>query len=61
MMTKAPPPNLSVATASLHPVLRAWFEMSQLKHLFRQGWLRVGLPPERCETVAEHSLGSSGA
>ena len=57
MQTKAPPPRLAVSTASLHPVLHAWFEMSQLKHLFRQGWLRAGLPRQQCESVAEHSLG----
>jgi putative hydrolase of HD superfamily len=28
-----------------------------LKHLFRQGWLNKGIPPELCESVADHSFG----
>jgi putative hydrolase of HD superfamily len=39
------------------PVARAYFELCQLKQLFRQGWLRRGIPRERCESVAEHSFG----
>ena len=36
------------------PLVEAYFELNQLKLLFRQGWLRRGVPPERCESVAEH-------
>lgn len=57
MQTKAPPPIAALAGKSTHPVVRAWFEMCQLKQLFRQGWLRVGVSPAQCESVAEHSLG----
>ncbi len=39
------------------PLIQAYFELNHLKQLYRQGWLRVGIPPERCESVAEHSLG----
>lgn len=35
-------------------LVKAYYELSQLKLLYRQGWLRRGIPPERCETVAEH-------
>lgn len=38
------------------PVIAAYFEMAHLKQLYRQGWLRRGVPPERCESVAEHSF-----
>ena len=39
------------------PLLRAWFEAAHLKQLFRQGWLKRGVAPERCESVAEHTFG----
>ncbi len=39
------------------PLLRAWFEIAHLKQLFRQGWLKRGVPTEKCESVAEHSFG----
>jgi putative hydrolases of HD superfamily len=40
-------------------LIRAYFEFNHLKHLYRQGWLRRGLPPERCETVAEHTFATA--
>lgn len=39
------------------PIIEVFFEFNHLKSLFRQGWLRVGIPEAHCETVAEHSLG----
>jgi len=33
----------------------AYFQAAHLKQLFRQGWLRRGVAPDRCESVAEHS------
>ena len=41
---------------SLH-IIEVFYEFSHLKTLYRQGWLRVGIPKVQCETVAEHSLG----
>ncbi len=38
-------------------LLQAYFELSHLKQLYRQGWLRRGIPKDRCESVAEHSFG----
>jgi putative hydrolase of HD superfamily len=38
-------------------VIAAYFEATHLKQLYRQGWLRRGVPPERCESVAEHTFG----
>ena len=42
---------------TLSPLLEAYLEVNQLKRLYRQGWLRRGVPPEQCESVAEHVLG----
>jgi putative hydrolase of HD superfamily len=39
------------------PIIEAFYEFNHLKSLYRQGWLRHGIPKEQCETVAEHSLG----
>ena len=38
------------------PVIAAYYEMAHLKQLYRQGWLRRGVPKDRCESVAEHSF-----
>jgi putative hydrolase of HD superfamily len=32
-------------------------DLYQLKNLYRQGWLRDGIPEERCESVADHVFG----
>lgn len=39
------------------PLLAIALEFNHLKQLYRQGWLRRGISPEQCETVAEHILG----
>lgn len=39
------------------PLIMAFFEVCHLKQLYRQGWLRRGVPHERCESIAEHSFG----
>jgi putative hydrolase of HD superfamily len=39
------------------PLITAYFELCHLKQLYRQGWLRGGVPRERCESIAEHSFG----
>ncbi len=39
------------------PLLAVYFEFNHLKQLYRQGWLKRGLPREQCESVAEHVLG----
>lgn len=36
--------------------IRIYLEISHLKQLYRQGWLRRGISRERCESVAEHSF-----
>jgi putative hydrolase of HD superfamily len=44
-------------SAEIDPTVRAWIEISQLKNLFRRGWLQAGIPADHCESVAEHSFG----
>ena len=39
------------------PIVATYFQFTQLKRLYRQGWLQAGVSIEQCETVAEHSLG----
>ncbi|MCP3101674.1 HD domain-containing protein [Myxococcus sp. K15C18031901] len=56
MQTKASPPIALLKGRATHPLIETYFELNHLKQLFRQGWLRVGVSPERCESVAEHSL-----
>lgn len=50
---KNPADQLGPGTASL---LKAYFELNHLKQLYRQGWLKRGIPRDRCESVAEHSF-----
>jgi putative hydrolase of HD superfamily len=56
MQTKAPPPILQLRGRETPPLVEAYFEINHLKQLYRQGWLRRGIPRERCESVAEHSF-----
>lgn len=37
--------------------LKVYLELNHLKQLYRQGWLRRGVPAGRCESVAEHCFG----
>jgi putative hydrolases of HD superfamily len=57
MKAKASLPLSALAGRNPSPLLEAYFEINHLKHLYRQGWLRRGLPAERCESVAEHVFG----
>lgn len=41
----------------LQPLVRAYFEISQLKQLYRQGWLHRGIQEAACESVAVHTFG----
>ena len=57
MQTKPHKPLVDLLSEQVSPVLRVYYEFNQLKLLYRQGWLKRSIPPERCETVAEHTLG----
>ncbi|MFY0583321.1 HD domain-containing protein [Cystobacter fuscus] len=56
MHTKAAPSIALLRGRRTLPLLEAYFELHHLKHLYRQGWLRVGIPRDTCESVAEHSF-----
>lgn len=56
MQTKGPNPAASLR-GDVSPLVEAYFELNQLKQLYRQGWLKRGIAPGRCESVAEHSFG----
>lgn len=47
-------PKIQNTTSQLVEVC---FTISSLKQLHRQGWLRSGITPDRCESVADHILG----
>ena len=57
MRVKAPLPLALFAGEHLSPIVEAYLEFCHLKQLYRQGWLRRGIPAQRCESVADHSLG----
>ena len=46
-----------VTRAAVFPYVAIYVEFNHLKQLYRQGWLKRGLPKEQCESVAEHILG----
>jgi len=57
LKTKGAFPPSAYQGLPLSPLVEAYLEINQLKHLYRQGWLRRGIPAEQCETVAEHVFG----
>jgi putative hydrolase of HD superfamily len=57
MKIKAPLPLAQLQGKQVLPLIEAYFEFNHLKQLYRQGWLLRGVPPERCESVADHSFG----
>lgn len=59
MQEKASIPIELLDQSKSTPLIEAWYEIVQLKHLFRQGWLQRGIAPESCETVAEHTFGNA--
>jgi len=40
-------------------LLRSYLRILGLKHLYRQGWLKRGVPEGVCESVADHSFGTA--
>lgn len=57
MRVKGPGPDELLAGAADDPTLGVWLRASRLKRLFRQGWLKRGVPESSCESVADHSFG----
>ena len=56
LLNKASLPANLFTGIDLSPILGAYLELNHLKQIYRQGWLRRGIPAERCESVAEHSF-----
>lgn len=58
MKTKGELPILALQrrenVSSVSTFISGYFELNGLKQLYRQGWLKRGIPPEQCESVAEH-------
>jgi putative hydrolases of HD superfamily len=60
MVTKAAGPDeLFDLDRGGDPVLTSYLRLMRLKRLYRQGWLKRGLPEGLCESVAEHSFGTA--
>lgn len=57
METKAENPVRMLEGKECNSFVFAYFELCHLKQIYRQGWLRRGVPPQRCESIAEHSFG----
>jgi len=57
METKSQVSIDKLVSTEIDPIIRSWFEISQLKNLYRRGWLQAGISAEHCESVAEHSFG----
>lgn len=56
MIVKGENPSL-LLPAGGSPELSALLQAFQLKKLFRQGWLKRGVPEAACESVADHTFG----
>jgi len=60
MITKAAGPDeLLALEGGADPALASYLRLMRLKRLYRQGWLKRGLPEGLCESVAEHSFGTA--
>jgi putative hydrolase of HD superfamily len=60
MVTKSTGPDeLLELDPGADPALASYLRLMRLKRLYRQGWLKRGLPEALCESVAEHSFGTA--
>jgi putative hydrolase of HD superfamily len=57
LQTKSPAPFQYLHDTKTIPLIEVYYEFNQLKVLYRQGWLKRGLSPQQCESVADHTLG----
>lgn len=55
MRVKAPNP-IELFPEAVDPRLKSQLQTMQLKRLYRQGWLKRGVPETECESVADHSF-----
>jgi putative hydrolase of HD superfamily len=56
MKIKGPNPSDMLSSRG-NPTLLALLQTMHLKRLYRQGWLKRGVPESACESVADHSFG----
>jgi len=54
-----PSAAVSAAVGGPEATLRGYLRAMSLKRLYRQGWLKRGLPKSVCESVADHSYGTA--
>ena len=57
MITKNTPPIELLPKTGINYIIEFYYEFNQIKQLLRQGWLKRGLPEEKCESVGDHILG----
>lgn len=57
--SRAAGPAAEAPGSDTEAVLRSFIRMLDLKGLYRQGWLKRGVPEERAESVADHSFGTA--
>lgn len=57
MTTKAENPEAHLTNEIIHPIIRIYFALNHLKHIYRRGWLLNGIPKDICESVADHTFG----
>jgi putative hydrolase of HD superfamily len=57
LVSKNPHPLEVIVRDDLHPVVELFFEYAHLKQIYRTGWLKRGVPEEKCESVADHCYG----
>lgn len=50
-------PADDIADKLIDDTLTRYIEILRLKQVFRRGWLINGIPPQNCESIAEHSFG----
>lgn len=57
MQTKDANPSRRLRGKAADALIELYFDLCHLKQIYRQGWLQRGIPPLRCESVADHSFG----
>ena len=57
MQVKSQNPVVAIENKYPNSLVELFIAISHLKQLYRQGWLKKGISPDQCESVAEHSYG----
>ena len=57
MQVKSQNPVVAIENKYPNSLVELFIAISHLKQLYRQGWLKKGISPDQCESVAEHSFG----